>query len=142
MRPVLIIAGIVTVLAVLWFRAEKRLTADYAALWGILGTFLIVTGAVSPFFGLGGVGCKKPDAGWFAAGILFFAGGFFVSVKLSKLKMKNQELAIGVSLLLGENERIISESDGRAQKDSVCHQHTGTGGGGESSAGAFETDRQ
>lgn len=142
MRLVMIIAGVVTVLAVLWFRAEKKLTADYAGLWGILGTLLIVIGAVSPFFGLVRKVCKKSDAGLLAASILFFAGGFFVSVKLSELKMKNQELAICVSLLLGENERIMSESDGRAQKDSVCHQHTGAGRGGEGSAGAFKADRQ
>lgn len=37
MRQMMLIVGAAVELAVLWFRAEKKLTVDFAGLWGILG---------------------------------------------------------------------------------------------------------
>lgn len=136
----LLIVGVVIELAVLWFRSEKKLTVDFAGLWGFLGALLIITGAVSALFGWVRKAFEKPETGLLIVGISFLAWGFFVSLQLSELKMKNQDLAIHVSLLLQENERIRSESDERAQKDSICHQYDGACRSGDGSVRASETD--
>lgn len=49
MRYIILIAGIVVVLSGFWFRSQKKLTVDFAAVWGILGALLIFIGVVSPF---------------------------------------------------------------------------------------------
>ncbi|MCI8561667.1 MAG: hypothetical protein HFH03_11195 [Dorea sp.] len=141
MRQMMLIVGAMVELAVLWFRAEKKLTVDFAGLWGILGALLIVTGAVSSFSDWVRIFFEKPEAGLLIAGILFLSGGFFISIKLSELKMKNQELAIYVSLLLQENERIMSGSDERTKEDSICHQYDGARRGGDGFVRTPETDR-
>lgn len=135
------IVGATIELAVLWFRSRKKLTVDFAGLWGILGALLILTGVVSSFSGWVRKVPKKPGAGMLSVGVPFLAASFFVSLQLSELKIKNQELAVHVSLLLQENERIISESDEKAQKDFICYQYNGVCRGGESVVRASETDR-
>lgn len=136
----MIIAGIVVILAALWFGAEKKLTVDLVAVWGIFGIILISAGAVSPFGEWIRNMIWRPETGRFIFCIVLLIAGFFASVRFSELKMKNQELAIRVSLLLQENERILSETNERAQKDSVCCQHDGARRSGDGSGGAFETD--
>lgn len=136
----ILIVGAAVELAVLWFRSKKKLTVDFAGLWGIIGALLILTGAVPSFSGRVRKVLEKPGVGVLIAGVLFLAGSFFVSLQLSELKMKNQELAVCVSLLLQKNERVMSESDEGAQKDSICYQYDGAGRSGDGSAGAPETD--
>ena len=46
--------------------------------------------------------------------IFFLAGIFWGSLKYSRVKMQNQELAVRISLRLQENERMLSELDEKA----------------------------
>lgn len=136
----ILIVGAAIESAVLWFRSKKKLTVDFAGVWGIFGALLILTGAVPSFAEWFRKVLGKFGAGLLAVGIPLLTGSFFVSLRFSELKMENQELAVYVSLLLQENERIISELDERAQKDSVCYQYDGACRGRDSSVRASEAD--
>ena len=123
MRYIILIAGIVVVLSGFWFRSQKKLTVDFAAVWGILGALLIFIGVVSPFSDWIEkiIGEMEEKVTIFC--IFFLAGIFWGSLKYSRVKMQNQELAVRISLLLQENERMLSELD---EKDIICHEYDGT----------------
>lgn len=109
MRLVLAFVGILVILLAIWLRAVKKLTVDFTAMWGLLGVFLVLTGIIAPL----SEGIKECFAGAGQAvavlGAVCILAGFQFSLVLSRLTMKNQDLAIEVSLLKQENERILAE---------------------------------
>lgn len=137
MRYVILIAGVVIVLSGLWFRSQKKLTVDFAAAWGILGALLILTGAVSPFSNWIRRIIGEVEEGVIILFLLFLAGVFWSGLKYSKVKMQNQELAVKISLLLQENERMLSELN---EKDIICRQYNGARRGRDGFARAPKTD--
>lgn len=137
MRYVILIAGVVIVLSGLWFRSQKKLTVDFAAAWGILGALLILTGAVSPFSNWIRKIIGEMEEGVIILFLLFLAGVFWSGLKYSKVKMQNQELAVKISLLLQENERMLSELN---EKDIICRQYNGARRGRDGFARAPKTD--
>lgn len=137
MRYIILFAGIVIVLSGVWFRSQKKLTVDFAAAWGILGALLIVAGAVSPFSNWIEKIIGERGAGFMFFCLPFLAGVFWMGLKYSGLKMQNQELAVRISLLLQENERMLSELD---EKDIICRQYDGACRGRDCSARAPERD--
>lgn len=109
MRFALAFVGILVILLAIWLRAAKKLTVDFTAMWGLLGVFLVLTGMIAPL----SEGIKECFAGAGQAvavlGAVCILAGFQFSLVLSRLTMKNQDLAIEVSLLKQENERILTE---------------------------------
>lgn len=105
----LVIAGCLVLLAALWFRAVKKMTVDLTAMWGILGIMLVLSGAIAPlsdwisecFSGMG--------PAMAVLGFICLLTGFQFSLVLSHQMARNQDLAIEVSLLKRENERILDE---------------------------------
>ena len=47
----LIAAGIAVMLCSFWFLSLKKLTADLAVVWEIIGVVLVITGVISWLFG-------------------------------------------------------------------------------------------
>lgn len=137
MRYIILIAGIVVVLSGFWFRSQKKLTVDFAAVWGILGALLIFIGVVSPFSDWIEKIIGEMEEKVTIFGIFFLAGIFWGSLKYSRVKMQNQELAVRISLLLQENERMLSELD---EKDIICRQYDGTCRGRDGTVGASKAD--
>ena len=100
----LVLEGIIFLIMDLRNYVRQRLTETTAILWALVSVILIITGAV-PF----------PEKYtydtmlWLLMGVclllLFLL--FEVSRMISTLSMKNQELAMQVSLLNQENERIL-----------------------------------
>ncbi len=82
--------GIAIILASAILRAARKLTVDFAAFWGIAGMLFMIIGLVFPL------------SDW--TGVLFL-GGFIVSLWISKVLIRKQELVIRTSLLLKENGR-------------------------------------
>lgn len=113
MRLALAFVGILVILLAIWLRAVKKLTVDFTAMWGLLGVFLVLTGMIAPL----SEGIKECFAGAGQAvavlGAVCILAGFQFSLVLSRLTMKNQDLAIEVSLLKQENERILTELEQR-----------------------------
>ena len=109
MRLALAVMGILIILASLWFRAVRKLTVDFTVMWGILGILLLLAGIITPL----SVWIRECFAGAGRAAAVFgmvcLAAGAQFSLTLSRLTVKNQELAIEVSLLKQENARILTE---------------------------------
>ena len=97
--------GIMIVTFVL--HAKKKLTVNLAVTWELLGIAAILSGAVPRFsgwssrIGLGSLVVLLITA--------LLGGVYQMTIQISSLLMKNQELAILVSLLNQENERILRE---------------------------------
>lgn len=104
-------AGIVIMLCSFWFLSVKRMTADFAVIWEIVGILLIVIGAVP---GLSGWTKDLLPKGEQLVLCIGAAGVFFCylfSLLFSGQLTKNHELAIEVSMLLHE-----FDEDGGYQK--------------------------
>ncbi len=89
--------------------AKRKLTEIIGLFWGFISILIILLGVVP---GLSAWVTVIPGEAFIAlalAGLFFMLGVFFLSISVSKLNMKNQELAMQVSLLNQENERILRE---------------------------------
>ncbi len=97
-------AGIAVMLCSFWFLCVKKMTADFAVIWEIIGGILIILAAVSWLSGwiaeLKGIG-ELVMSGIGVAGLVV---SYRFSLLISHLMMKNQELAINLSMLLHEKE--------------------------------------
>ena len=91
------------------FVLHAKLTVNLAVTWELLGIAAILSGAVPRFsgwssrIGLGSLVVLLITA------LLVLWGVYQMTIQISSLLMKNQELAILVSLLNQENERILRE---------------------------------
>lgn len=119
-RALMIGTGILFIAMDFYSYAKQKLNESMGLLWAFVSIALIVTGAVPAF--------SKGLSEWlliclFIICLLLLFLLFKVTKAVSVLTMKNQELAMQVSLLNQENERILHElgilTD--EKKDTVCH---------------------
>lgn len=135
MRYTVQAAGLLLVLSAIWFRAVRRMTINHTAFWGIAGILLVVAGGIPPLTGW----MEALDAGkkmlFYIFGTFVLIGGMIGSLDLSRLSVKEQELAIRFSLSLHECSQILTRLDEMNEKNSLCNQYDGTGGRGDGISG-------
>lgn len=108
-KACVILMGIGIMIVTFVLHAKKKLTVNLAVTWELLGIAAILGGAVPRFsgwssrIGLGSLVVLLITA------LLVLWGVYQMTIQISSLLMKNQELAILVSLLNQENERILRE---------------------------------
>ena len=108
-KACVILMGIGIMIVTFVLHAKKKLTVNLAVTWELLGIAAILSGAVPIFsgwssrIGLGSLVVLLITA------LLVLWGVYQMTIQISSLLMKNQELAILVSLLNQENERILRE---------------------------------
>ena len=108
-KACVILMGIGIMIVTFVLHAKKKLTVNLAVTWELLGIAAILIGAVPRFsgwssrIGLGSLVVLLITA------LLVLWGVYQMTIQISSLLMKNQELAILVSLLNQENERILRE---------------------------------
>lgn len=108
-KACVILMGIGIMIVTFVLHAKKKLTVNLAVTWELLGIASILSGAVPRFsgwssrIGLGSLVVLLITA------LLVLWGVYQMTIQISSLLMKNQELAILVSLLNQENERILRE---------------------------------
>ena len=105
----LIITGIVIMTLTFFLHAVRKLTVNLAVVWEFLGLTAILTGAVPAFSGWCYLLARGTAVAMFTIGVLVLWGGYQLCILISSLSMKNQELAMQVSLLNQENEKILRE---------------------------------
>lgn len=105
----LIITGIVIMALTFFLHAVRKLTVNLAVVWEFLGLTAILTGAVPAFSGWCYLLARGTAVVMFTIGVLVLWGGYQLCILISSLSMKNQELAMQVSLLNQENEKILRE---------------------------------
>lgn len=122
LRLLLVLTGILFLLLDLHAYVRQKLTDTMGILWAVVSAALIVAGAVSV---PGRQELFYVTVLLFIVCLLLLFLLFKVSKMLSVLAVKNQELAMQVSLLNQENERILHKlgilHDGNEEKDTVCH---------------------
>ncbi len=118
-RIVAVVAGALLLVLAFTSLVKKQMTEGIALGWAIGSVIAILIGAVPSL----SEWSRKLSTGSIIALLLFavFVVGyvFKISSDLSKLKMKNQELAMQVSLLNQENERILNELERMTGKTKV-----------------------
>ena len=108
-KACVILMGIGIMIVTFVLHAKKKLTVNLAVTWELLGIAAILSGAGPRFsgwssrIGLGSLVVLLITA------LLVLWGVYQMTIQISSLLMKNQELAILVSLLNQENERILRE---------------------------------
>lgn len=105
----LIITGIVIMALTFFLHAVRKLTVNLAVVWEFLGLTAILTGAIPAFSGWCYLLARGTAVAMFTIGVLVLWGGYQLCILISSLSMKNQELAMQVSLLNQENEKILRE---------------------------------
>ena len=104
-----ILAGLGIMAVTFVLHAKKKLTINLAVTWELLGLAAILSGAVPKFSGWSSRLSLGSLAVLLLTGFLVVWGMYQMTIQISSLMMKNQELAMQVSLLNQENERIIKE---------------------------------
>ena len=107
-KACVILMGIGIMIVTFVLHAKKKLTVNLAVTWELLGIAAILSGAVPRFSGWSsriGLGSLVV----LITALLVLWGVYQMTIQISSLLMKNQELAILVSLLNQENERILRE---------------------------------
>lgn len=108
-QTLLIVTGMIFFILAFWAYASQKLIESIGLGWGLFSILLMITGAVTRSSDLSEAGSQKIYLLFLVLGIFLLTILFGVSVAVSGLRMKNQELAMQVSLLNQENERILQE---------------------------------
>lgn len=119
---VLIVLGVALLVLDFLEYAKQKLTEGFGLIWGLLGVLLLAAGIVLV------VAEQVTLVVWAVALLLVMvlAGFLFgVSRVVSVLMMKNQELAMQVSLLNQENESILQEFNALKERDNLVREKSG-----------------
>lgn len=107
LRGIIIIVGILLFWLTVSSLAKRKMTETFCLIWGAISIAVILAGIL-----LRPVLLQNyiSTTGMVLVSVVAFAiicGAYFLSTMISELTRKNQELAIQVSLLKRENEKII-----------------------------------
>lgn len=105
----MIVTGLLIMGLTFYLHAVKKLAVNLAVAWEGIGVGLVLIGAIpvlSAWCYLVGEGTV---IAMFLVGSVVVWSGYELSIQISSLAMKTQELAMQVSLLNQENERILNE---------------------------------
>lgn len=113
MMPIILRIAVIVIgcLFLIWnFAAyiKKNLTEKFTWLWTLFSVVLILSGVVPGLYDWSSV---MNNTGYIAAGIVAFLivmYVFIITKEIAELKRRNKELAMHVSLLNQENERILA----------------------------------
>ena len=109
MKIGLIIVGVMIMIMSFVFHAKRKLTVNLAVVWEFLGFALILIGEVPVFSSWCHLLARGTVIAMFVVGALALWGSYILCILISNLSMKNQELAMQVSLLNQENELMLKE---------------------------------
>ena len=108
LRIAVVVTGCLFLVLILVTYVKKRLTEKFTWLWTLFAVVLILSGVVP---GLYDWSSTMNSSGYIAAGIiavLVIQFIFIITKEIAELKKRNKELAMHVSLLNQENERILA----------------------------------
>ncbi|MDR2042820.1 MAG: hypothetical protein LBQ15_00320 [Clostridium sp.] len=117
MRGMVVLTGLVFLWLDFYSFARRRIVANIGLGWGAFSLQLVLVGTIPGLSAWAEVIDLVTFLGLYVLGIVALLGVWLISVSLSKLIMRNQELAMMVSLLNQENERILKELETLAGKD-------------------------
>ncbi len=107
LRVAVAIIGIILTIADFFAYCKKRLNESNAFAGGVFGIVLIICSVIPALSGWSSALASKTTIFYVLMGAVVLWMLFTMSVNISKLTSKNQELAMQVSLLNYENERVL-----------------------------------
>lgn len=107
-----ILAGALIMIISFFVLALRKMTANLALTWEIIGVALILIGAVPAFSSWSGLISVGTAVIMLIIGVLVICIGYMLSIALSKLIIRSNELAMQISLNNQENEYLLNEVDG------------------------------
>lgn len=123
----LIVAGCILFVFGFWTHSIKKLAVNYAVIWGLLGVFMVLVGAIPILSEWTNMVAPGTGLAFFCVGALILFTAVQNSLVISQLTLKNRELAMQVSMLNQESERmmaeleeLIREQEEAYEKNSVC----------------------
>lgn len=109
MRIGITIVGVVLIIVSFWKHSVKKLAVNYAVIWALLGILLVLLGSVPAFSRWTTLLSPEMRLMGFCVAVLILFTEVQSSLTISQLTFKTRELAMHVSLLNEENERIMDE---------------------------------
>ena len=103
------VGGVILFLFGFWTHSFKKLAVNYAVIWGLLGILLILMGTIPILSEWTSMLAPGTSLAFFCVGALILFTEVQNSLVISQLNMKNRELAMQVSLLNQESERMMAE---------------------------------
>ncbi len=122
LRLLMEIGGIVLLVITFLSYAKRKMTAEIGLLWVFFSILIIVTGAVPDCLVFVGQIRKSVAIVLFCVVFFILLILLYLSIVISRLLRRNQELAIQVSLLIHDNERILSALEKEKQSVFVTTQ--------------------
>lgn len=105
--------GVMIMISSFWLLSAKRMTADFAVVWEIIGAMLITIGEFSGLsVWIAGL-CESEELLIVSIGILIMTFFYGFSLIISRLVMRNHELAIEVSMF----QQVCGKMDCETEKD-------------------------
>lgn len=106
MKIGMIVLGIVMISAGFLFHSIKKLTVNFAVGWAGLGLLFLLLAVITPLSVWSRMFAAWQGIPVLCITVVIFAGGFACSILFSQLIKKNRELAMQVSILMEETERM------------------------------------
>ena len=105
----MIATGLLIMVLTFYLHAVKKLAVNLAVAWEGIGVGLVLIGAIPVLSAWCYLVGEGTIVAMFLVGSVVVWSGYELSIQISSLAMKTQELAMQVSLLNQENERILNE---------------------------------
>ena len=102
-------AGLVLMVGSFLMLSYKKITVNYTVIWELLGIVLILIGCVPVFSEWTKRLASGTGLAFACVGAIFLFEEFRNSVMISQLLLKTREMAMQVSMLNQENERLVNE---------------------------------
>ena len=106
---ILILMGVLMQIVTVNFLARRKMVESFCLAWGLIGLILMLAGV---YLRPTEVGRYLSPMGLVLAVMIGFCvvyASYFMSIKISELLRRNQELAMQVSLLNQENQQILKK---------------------------------
>lgn len=134
------IGGIAFLLITFLFYAKRKLTEEIGLLWILFSILIVVIGAIPDSFAFVGSIRKGTAVALFCGAFIFLLILLYLSIVISSLLRRNQELAIQVTLLLHDNERIRSAME--EDKQGIYLKEPSTQKGTEENSDGIGTEKR
>ena len=102
-------AGLMLMVVSFLMHSYKKITVNYTVIWELLGIVLILIGCVPVFSEWTKRLASGTGLAFACVGAIFLFEEFRNSVMISQLLLKTREMAMQVSMLNQENERLVNE---------------------------------
>jgi hypothetical protein len=108
MKMIVALTGLVFLFLDYYHFSRRRIVANIGVGWGFFSLQLVLVGIFPGLSAWAEIIAPTTFLGLYVLGFVALLGTLLLSISVSKLIMRNQELAMQVSLLNQENEKILT----------------------------------